>query len=65
MDAVKWKPQQQHYIESTCENYRVSTAQVKGEIRYLAWQKNGKQWEIVGEVAHSFKQAVSRFKEGR
>jgi len=62
---VKWKPQQQHYIESTCENYRVSKAQVKGEIRYLSWQKNGKQWETVGEYSTNFKQAVSRFKEGR
>ena len=63
MDAVKWKPQQQHYIESTCENYRVSKAQVKGEIRYLAWVKNGKKWETVGEYSTSFKDAVSRFKE--
>ena len=60
---MKWRPPQPHYIESTCENYRVSKAQVKGEIRYLAWQKNGKEWETVGEYSANFKDAVSNFKE--
>jgi hypothetical protein len=71
-DAVKWKPPQPHYIESACENYRVSKAQVKGEIRYLAWINTRKKdsygndiWEQIGEYSTNFKDAVSRFKEGR
>ena len=69
MDAVKWKPQQAYYIESTCENYRVSKAQVKGETRYLAWLNTRRKnsygediWEQVGEVSTNFKDAVSNFK---
>jgi hypothetical protein len=60
---MKWQPEQKHFIESVCGDYRISKMLFAGEIRYLSWQKTDGKWEVVGEYSKSFKQAVSRYHE--
>lgn len=59
---MKWLHKDNHYVESTCENYRVTKALIQGEERYLSWIKNGKEWETAGEVSTNFKEAITRYR---